>query len=72
LIEMLRDANPRELDQIVVENVLAFDEGFWVRLAARIDLCKSDDDKAWFSQLDFFFVTMECRSRSLSSINLTL
>uniref|UniRef100_A0A0E0EU52 Uncharacterized protein n=1 Tax=Oryza meridionalis TaxID=40149 RepID=A0A0E0EU52_9ORYZ len=29
LIEMLRDANPRELDQIVVENVLAFDEGFW-------------------------------------------
>lgn len=56
----------------MVENVLAFDEGFWVRLAARIDLCKSDDDKAWFSQLDFFFVTMECRSRSLSSINLTL
>uniref|UniRef100_A0A0E0M3R9 Uncharacterized protein n=1 Tax=Oryza punctata TaxID=4537 RepID=A0A0E0M3R9_ORYPU len=29
LIDMLRDANPRELDQIVVENVLAFDEGFW-------------------------------------------
>ncbi|KAL6655180.1 hypothetical protein ACP70R_006006 [Stipagrostis hirtigluma subsp. patula] len=47
LIDMLREANPGELDQIVVENVLAFDAGFWVRLAARIDLCKSDDDKAW-------------------------
>lgn len=46
LIDMLRDANPRELDVIVVENILAFSEGFWVRLAARIDLCKSDDDKA--------------------------
>ncbi|WVZ65657.1 hypothetical protein U9M48_014984 [Paspalum notatum var. saurae] len=29
LIDLLRDANPRELDQIVVENVLAFDAGFW-------------------------------------------
>ncbi|KAG8057529.1 hypothetical protein GUJ93_ZPchr0002g25405 [Zizania palustris] len=51
LIDMLRDANPRELDQIVVENILAFDEGFWVRLAARIDLCKSDDDKKDYEEL---------------------
>ncbi|XP_040383245.1 uncharacterized protein LOC102710330 isoform X1 [Oryza brachyantha] len=51
LIDMLRDANPRELDQIVVENVLAFAEGFWVRLAARIDLCKSDDDKKDYEEL---------------------
>ncbi|TVU10147.1 hypothetical protein EJB05_43658, partial [Eragrostis curvula] len=29
LIDMLREANPRELDQIVVENILAFDPGFW-------------------------------------------
>ncbi|KAG0544585.1 hypothetical protein BDA96_02G288500 [Sorghum bicolor] len=29
LIDMLRNANPRELDQIVVENVLSFDAGFW-------------------------------------------
>ncbi|XP_022679923.1 uncharacterized protein LOC101764404 [Setaria italica] len=48
---MLRDANPRELDQIVVENVLAFDAGFWVRLAARIDICKSDDDKKDYEEL---------------------
>ena len=30
-------------------NVLAFNEGFWIRLAARTDSCKSEDDKAWFS-----------------------
>lgn len=59
LIDMLRDANPRELDQIVVENVLAFDAGFWVRLAARIDICKSDDDKAWFHiRIQFAFLWM--------------
>uniref|UniRef100_A0ACD5TJ60 Uncharacterized protein n=2 Tax=Avena sativa TaxID=4498 RepID=A0ACD5TJ60_AVESA len=51
LIDMLREANPRELDLIVVENILAFSEGFWVRLAARIDLCKSDDDKKDYEEL---------------------
>ncbi|VAH04803.1 unnamed protein product [Triticum turgidum subsp. durum] len=51
LIDMLRDANPGELDLIVVENILAFSEGFWVRLAARIDLCKSDDDKKDYEEL---------------------
>ncbi|KAM0915537.1 hypothetical protein ACQ4PT_010796 [Festuca glaucescens] len=40
-----------ELDLIVVENILAFSEGFWVRLAARIDLCKSDDDKKDYEEL---------------------
>lgn len=38
-----------QLQKLVVENVLAFNEGFWIRLAARTDTCKSDDDKAWFS-----------------------
>lgn len=51
LIDMLRDANPGELDLIVVENILAFSEAFWVRLAARIDLCKSDDDKKDYEEL---------------------
>uniref|UniRef100_A0A2P2KWD8 Uncharacterized protein LOC105134468 isoform X2 n=1 Tax=Rhizophora mucronata TaxID=61149 RepID=A0A2P2KWD8_RHIMU len=46
LIDMLRDANPSELHQLVVENVLAFNEGFWIRLAARTDTCMSEDDKA--------------------------
>ncbi|KAM3395132.1 hypothetical protein P3S68_004137 [Capsicum galapagoense] len=38
----------RYLAQLVVENVLAFNEIFWIRLAAREDTCKSDDDKEWF------------------------
>ncbi|KAF8410524.1 hypothetical protein HHK36_003055 [Tetracentron sinense] len=46
LIDMLRDANANELQKLVVENVLAFNETFWIRLAARTDTCKSDDDKA--------------------------
>lgn len=37
-----------QLEQLVVENVLTFNEGFWIRLAARTDTCKSEDDKAWF------------------------
>lgn len=31
--------------QLVAENVLAFDAPFWLRLAARADLCTSDDDR---------------------------
>ncbi|RZS23774.1 hypothetical protein BHM03_00056755 [Ensete ventricosum] len=58
LIDMLKVANARELDQLVVENVLAFNEDFWIRLAARTDTCKSDDDKAWFSTWSIFFLTM--------------
>lgn len=46
LIDTLRISNPRELEQLVVENVLAFNEDFWIRLAARTETCKSDDDKA--------------------------
>ncbi|KAB1207357.1 hypothetical protein CJ030_MR7G017460 [Morella rubra] len=36
------------LQKLVVENVLAFNESFWIRLAARTDTCKSEDDKACF------------------------
>lgn len=35
-----------QLEKLVVENILAFDEVFWIRLATRSDTCKSDDDKA--------------------------
>lgn len=42
-----------QLQKLVAENILAFNEGFWIRLAARTDTCKSKDDKArswtWFS-----------------------
>ncbi|PHU11928.1 Chavicol O-methyltransferase [Capsicum chinense] len=42
------DAIVLKLAQLVVENVLAFNEIFWIRLAAREDTCKFDDDKEWF------------------------
>lgn len=45
----------KQLEKLVVENIFAFNEDFWIRLAARSDSCKSDDDKAWFSSwLQFF------------------
>lgn len=51
LIDMLREANPREIQKLVVENILAFNPSFWVRLAARTDTCKSDDDKKDYEEL---------------------
>lgn len=51
LIDTLRDADPKEVPQLVVENVLAFNEGFWIRLAARSDTCKSEDDKKDYEEL---------------------
>ncbi|XP_017432519.1 uncharacterized protein LOC108339816 isoform X2 [Vigna angularis] len=51
LIDTLREANPRELQQLVVENILAFNPSFWVRLAARTDTCKSEDDKKDYEEL---------------------
>uniref|UniRef100_A0A151UGD2 Uncharacterized protein n=1 Tax=Cajanus cajan TaxID=3821 RepID=A0A151UGD2_CAJCA len=63
LIDMLREANPHELQKLVVENILAFNPSFWVRLAARSDTCKSEDDKKFrkclFSQsLCSSFITL--------------
>ncbi|XP_057495446.1 uncharacterized protein LOC130780478 [Actinidia eriantha] len=51
LIDTLRVANSKELQQLVVENVLAFNENFWLRLAARTDTCKSEDDKKDYEEL---------------------
>ncbi|XP_024979665.1 uncharacterized protein LOC112516699 [Cynara cardunculus var. scolymus] len=51
LIDMLKGASDRELQKLVVENILAFNEGFWIRLAARSDTCKSDDDKKDYEEL---------------------
>ncbi|KAM1002501.1 hypothetical protein ACFX2C_002927 [Malus domestica] len=51
LIDKLRDSNPIELQKLVVQNVLAFNEGFWIRLAARTDTCKSEDDKKDYEEL---------------------
>lgn len=51
LIDKLRNADANELQKVVVENVLAFDEGFWIRLAARTDICQSEDDKKDYEEL---------------------
>lgn len=51
LIDMLRDADAKELQKLVVENVLAFNESFWIRLAARTETCKSEDDKKDYEEL---------------------
>ncbi|KAJ0239209.1 Uncharacterized protein HA466_0237010 [Hirschfeldia incana] len=51
MIDALKDANSRELEKLVVENILAFDEAFWLRLAARSDTCVSDDDKKDYEEL---------------------
>ncbi|KAI3525265.1 hypothetical protein L1887_03940 [Cichorium endivia] len=51
LIDMLKDANDQELQKLVVENILAFNEGFWIRIAARTDTCKSEDDKKDYEEL---------------------
>lgn len=51
LIDMMRDANDNELAQFVAENILAFNENFWIRLATRAETCKSDDDKKDYEEL---------------------
>ncbi|KAD2394428.1 hypothetical protein E3N88_41405 [Mikania micrantha] len=51
LIDMLKSASDQELQKLVVENILAYNEGFWIRLAARTDTCKSDDDKQDLEEL---------------------
>ncbi|KAJ0493702.1 hypothetical protein HanIR_Chr12g0589111 [Helianthus annuus] len=58
LIDMLKSASDHELQKLVVENILAFNEGFWIRLAARTDTCKSDDDKQDLEELASSIMTI--------------
>ncbi|XP_073023848.1 uncharacterized protein [Primulina eburnea] len=51
LIDMLRDTDDKELRKVVAENIFAFNEGFWIRLAARTETCKSEDDKKDYEEL---------------------
>ncbi|CAM8937793.1 unnamed protein product [Rhodiola kirilowii] len=57
-IDTLRHANPAELQKLVVENILAFNESFWIRLAARSDTCKSEDDKKDYEELAASLMTL--------------
>lgn len=46
LIDVLRGANgQQELTQLVAENLLAFDQKFWIRLATRADAAQSSEEK---------------------------
>ncbi|KAG0600166.1 hypothetical protein M758_11G011900 [Ceratodon purpureus] len=51
LIDNLRSTEYQNMAQLVAENVLAFDAPFWLRLAARADLCTSDDDREEYEEL---------------------
>ncbi|XP_024360064.1 uncharacterized protein [Physcomitrium patens] len=51
LIDNLRSTEYHNMAQLVAENVLAFDAPFWLRLAARADLCTSDDDRGEYEEL---------------------
>ncbi|GAQ86510.1 hypothetical protein KFL_002930070 [Klebsormidium nitens] len=51
LIDKLREASDRELPQIVAQNVMELDQVFWLRMATRSDVCKSEDDKEDYVEL---------------------
>ncbi|KAG0565243.1 hypothetical protein M758_8G170400 [Ceratodon purpureus] len=51
LIDNLRSTEYQNMGQLVAENVLAFDAPFWLRLAARADLCTTDDDREEYQEL---------------------
>ncbi|XP_028765708.1 uncharacterized protein LOC114723658 isoform X1 [Neltuma alba] len=58
LIDMLRESDPQKLQKLVVENILAFNPSFWIRLAARTDTCKSEDDKKDYEELALTVMTV--------------
>ncbi|KAK7257978.1 hypothetical protein RIF29_32339 [Crotalaria pallida] len=58
LIDLLREANSHQLQKLVVENILAFNPTFWIRLAARTDTCKSEDDKKDYEELATTIMTV--------------
>jgi len=52
LIDLLKNANgERELTKLVAENLLAFDSGFWLRLATRADAAQGQQEKQQLANL---------------------
>lgn len=52
LIDLLRGANgQQQLTQLVAENLLAFDQKFWIRLATRSDAAQSSAEKESLTNL---------------------
>ncbi|CAK9175538.1 unnamed protein product [Ilex paraguariensis] len=57
-----------QLQQLVVENVPAFNENLWIWLAAKMDTCKSEDDKARF--VTNFFLQKDYEELALFVVSL--
>lgn len=57
-IDELRQANQQELPLLVAKNVLSFDTPFWMRLAARADICSSSSDKKGYEDLAALIMTI--------------
>ncbi len=52
LIDLLKGANgQQELTKLVAENLLAFDQKFWIRLATRSDAAQSSTEKEGLTNL---------------------
>jgi len=52
LIDLLKGANGhQQLTQLVAENLLAFDQKFWIRLATRSDAAQSKAEKDMLTDL---------------------
>nr|ABK27019.1 unknown [Picea sitchensis] len=58
LIDKLRGINEQQLPKVVAENILAFDSAFWMRFAARTELCESKDDKEDFEDFASSLMSM--------------
>ncbi|PWA47127.1 hypothetical protein CTI12_AA474170 [Artemisia annua] len=58
LIGTLKNASDQELQKLVVENILAYNESFWIQLAARTETCKSEDDKQDLEELALSIMTI--------------
>lgn len=58
LIDKLRGTNEQQLPKLVAENILSFDSTFWMRFAARTELCESKDDKEDFEEFASSLMSM--------------
>jgi hypothetical protein len=49
-----------QLPQIVAQNVMELDQTFWLRMATRADVCKSEDDKVRETNQDVIQMSLMC------------
>jgi hypothetical protein len=49
--QLLQKKSPQELAQTVAENIMSFDQRFWLRLATRSDAAPEEEDKRQLADL---------------------